>query len=60
MLELKRDEYASANARAKDAMRDEILALERDVEKEQEMLAIMERDIRRFEQNELYKEELYK
>ncbi len=60
MLELKREEYASANARAKDAMRDEILALEKGVEEEQEMLAIMERDIRRFEQNELYKEELYK
>ena len=60
LLELKREEYASAGVRAKETMRNEILALEKDIEEEQEMLTAMERDIRRLEQDELYKEEMYK
>ena len=60
LLELKRDEYAAANARAKELMRDDILALERTVEEEQGVLVVMERDIRRLEQDELYKEEINK
>ena len=55
LLERKRDEYASATTLEKEAMREEILALERDVEEEQEALVLMERHIRRLEQEELYK-----
>lgn len=60
LLDLKRDEYASSGVKVKETMRDEILALERGVEDEQEKLAAMEREIRRLEQDELYKEEMYK
>ena len=60
LLELKRDEYASAGLKAKEAMRDEILALEKNVEEEQERLVVMERDIRSLEQEELYQEEFNK
>lgn len=60
LLELKRDEYASVGMKIKETMRDEILALEKEIEEEQEKLATMERDIRRMEQDELYKEEIYK
>ncbi|MBQ2289882.1 MAG: hypothetical protein II249_04350, partial [Bacteroidaceae bacterium] len=55
LLERKRDEYTSATTLEKEAMREEILALERDVEDEQEALVLMERHIRRLEQEELYK-----
>jgi hypothetical protein len=55
LLERRRDEYASATTLEKEAMREEILALERDVEEEQEALVLMERHIRRLEQEELYK-----
>lgn len=55
LLESKRDEYASATATKKEAMREEILALEGEVEKEQEALVVMERHIRMLEQEELYK-----
>lgn len=60
LLELKRDEYASAGLKAKEAMRDEILTLEKKVEEEQDRLAVMEREIRRLEQEELYQEEFNK
>ena len=60
LLESKRDAYASANAKGKEAMRDEILSLEKSVEEEQEWLAVVERDIRRLEQEALYQEEFNK
>lgn len=56
LLERMRDEYAVASVSVKEGMREAILGLERDVEVEQEALAAMERDIRRIEQEELYKE----
>ena len=56
LLERMRDEYAVASISVKEGMREAILGLERDVEVEQEALAAMERDIRRIEQEELYKE----
>ena len=55
LLERKRDEYASATVVGKEAMREEILTLEKCVEDELDNLAIMEREIRRLEQEELYK-----
>lgn len=55
LLERKRDEYASASVVEKEEMSDEILALESEVEEEQVTLEVMERDIRRLEQEELYK-----
>ena len=55
LLERKRDEYASASVVEKAAMHDAILDLEAEVEEEQAELAAMERDIRRLEQEELYK-----
>lgn len=55
LLERKRDEYASANSRTKKAMSEAILELERKVEEEEAALKAMERDIRRAEQEELYK-----
>lgn len=55
LLERRRDEYASAGISKKEAMREEILFLERNVEEEQEALQLMEREIRRIEQEELYK-----
>ena len=60
LLESKRDAYASANAKGKEAMRDEILSLEKSVEEEQEWLAVVERDIRRLEQEALYQEDFNK
>ena len=56
LLERKRDEYASATARGKEDMRDAILSLESSVENEQVQLVVMEREIRKIEQDELYKE----
>ena len=56
LLERKRGEYAQASVAEKREMRDEILLLERDVEEEDDALAVMEREIRRLEQEELYKE----
>lgn len=56
LLECKRDEYASAGVKEKEEMREPILELERTVEEEQDALAVMEREIRRIEQEELYKE----
>jgi hypothetical protein len=55
MLERKRDQYASATARGKAALSEEILSLEHLVENEQVMLLNMEREIRRIEQDELYR-----
>lgn len=55
VLESMRDRYASASVAEKEGMRIAILALEREIEEEQEALAVMERDIRRIEQAELYK-----
>ena len=54
LLESKREEYASANIYEKQEMRDAILDLERAVEQEQEEIVIMEREIRRIEQEKLY------
>lgn len=54
-LERKRDEFASASVKDKENMRGAILALEHDVEEEQEALAVMVREIRRLEQEEIYK-----
>lgn len=55
MLERKRDQYASATGRGKAALSEEILSLEHLVENEQVMLLNMEREIRRIEQDELYR-----
>lgn len=56
LLELKRDEYASATKAEKNLMRDAILSLEKEIEEEQEKLTLMEYEIRRLEQGELYME----
>ena len=55
LLEMKRDEYASANKAAKAAMAGEILTLEKDVESEEDRLDAMEYEIRRIEQEVIYK-----
>ena len=52
LLERKRDEYASADYEGKRELRDTILSLESSVEEEQEALVVMEREIRRLEQEE--------
>lgn len=54
-LDSKRDEFASAGPLEREEMREEILALESEVEEEQGELVLMERNIRRVEQEELYK-----
>lgn len=55
LLEMKRDEYASASEKNREVMRGIILELERRVENEEESLLFIEREIRRIEQEELYK-----
>ena len=55
LLEHMRNEYASAGVREKAEMRDPILELESQVEEEQDNLVVMEREVRRLEQEELYK-----
>lgn len=56
LLERKRDEYATACIGEKEMMREDILGLERTVEAEDEALLLMEYEIRRIEQEDLYKE----
>lgn len=60
LLDSKRDAYASANAKGKEAMREEILFLEKNIEEEQDVLDVMEYEIRRLEQEELFQEEFNK
>ncbi len=55
LLEKKRDEYASANKAEKVKLIEEILSLEKSVEEDEHRLAEMEYEIRRIEQNEIYK-----
>lgn len=55
LLQQKRDEFAAANVAVKNRMRNAILTLERKVESEEEALKRMELDIRRLEQEVLYK-----
>ncbi len=55
LLQRMRDQYAQAVAAEKQGMRDAILTLEREVEEEYDALIKMEREIRRIEQEELYK-----
>ena len=55
LLDMKRDEYASAGNAAKSAMAEEILSLEKAVEEEDSRLDAMEYEIRRIEQEEIYK-----
>lgn len=55
LLEGKREEYASSPRARKSAMREDILALEARLEKEYGELVSMEREIRRMEQETLYR-----
>ena len=55
LLDMKRDEYASVNKAEKENMAEEILSLEKSIEEEEVRLAEMEHEIRRLEQNEIYK-----
>lgn len=55
LLEQRRDEFATSNAVARNRMRNTILTLERNVESEEEALLLMEKEIRRLEQEVLYK-----
>lgn len=55
LLEMKRDEYASAGKAEKSSMTEEILLLEESIEEEDKRLDEMEYEIRRIEQNEIYK-----
>lgn len=55
LLDKKRDEYASVSKAEKANMAQEILSLENSVEEEEKRLSQLEYEIRRIEQNEIYK-----
>lgn len=55
LLEMKRDEYASANKTVKSDMTQDILTLENTIEEEEQRLKDVECEIRRIEQEEIYK-----
>ena len=55
LLEMRRDEYASADRTAKANMAEDILLLEKEIEEEEMRLDAMEYEIRRIEQEEIYK-----
>ena len=52
---MRRDEYASADKAAKEKMTEDILLLEKEIEEEEMRLKAMEYEIRRLEQEEIYK-----
>jgi hypothetical protein len=55
LLDMRRDEYASADKAAKEKMTEDILLLEKEIEEEEMRLKAMEYEIRRLEQEEIYK-----
>ena len=55
LLDMRRDEYASADKAAKEKMTEDILLLEKEIEEEEMRLKAMEYQIRRLEQEEIYK-----